>query len=84
MVLKSFVPSFTNQHQGWLVLAMSSTLAGNLTVTGSVANIIVIERAKLKRKITFMQYLRVGVPITLLTLLVGWLWLAACFLTQRV
>jgi Na+/H+ antiporter NhaD/arsenite permease-like protein len=76
MVLKSFVPSFTNQHQGWLVLAMSSTLAGNLTITGSVANIIVIERAKAEAEITFMQYLRVGVPITLLTLLVGWLWLA--------
>jgi len=59
--LKSFVPSFTNQHQGWLVLAMSSTLAGNLTVTGSVANIIVIERAKAEAEITFMQYLRVGV-----------------------
>jgi Na+/H+ antiporter NhaD/arsenite permease-like protein len=76
MVLKSFVASFTNQHQGWLVLAMSSTLAGNLTITGSVANIIVIERARAEAEITFIQYLRVGVPITLLTLLVGWLWLA--------
>jgi Na+/H+ antiporter NhaD/arsenite permease-like protein len=74
MVLKSLVPHFSNPHAGWLVLAMSSTLAGNLTVTGSVANIIVIERARSEVEVRFTDYLRVGVPITLLTLLFGWLW----------
>ena len=75
MLLKSVVPRFANPQQGWLVLAMASTLAGNLTITGSVANIIVVERAKPEVKITFGQYLRAGVPITLITLVFGWLWL---------
>jgi Na+/H+ antiporter NhaD/arsenite permease-like protein len=75
MLLKSAVPRLANPQQGWLVLAMASTLAGNLTITGSVANIIVVERAKPEVKITFGQYLRAGVPITLITLAFGWLWL---------
>jgi Na+/H+ antiporter NhaD/arsenite permease-like protein len=75
MLVKSMVPRFANPQQGWLVLAMASTLAGNLTITGSVANIIVVERAKPEVKITFGQYLRAGVPITLITLAFGWLWL---------
>jgi Na+/H+ antiporter NhaD/arsenite permease-like protein len=76
MLLKSMVPKFANPQQGWLMLAMASTLAGNLTITGSVANIIVVERAKPEVRITFGQYLRAGVPITLVTLAVGWMWLA--------
>lgn len=46
MLLKSMVPKFADVRQGWLLLAMASTLAGNLTITGSIANIIVVERAK--------------------------------------
>ena len=46
MLLKSLVPGFTDPHTAWLALAMASTLAGNLTITGSVANIIVVETAK--------------------------------------
>jgi Na+/H+ antiporter NhaD/arsenite permease-like protein len=76
MLLKSMVPGFANPQQGWLMLAMASTLAGNLTITGSVANIIVVERARPEVRITFGEYLRAGVPITLATLAVGWLWLA--------
>jgi Na+/H+ antiporter NhaD/arsenite permease-like protein len=58
---------------------MSSTLAGNLTVLGSVANLIVVERAKREGvAITFWDYVKAGVPVTLLTLAVGvvWLWVA--------
>jgi Na+/H+ antiporter NhaD/arsenite permease-like protein len=58
------------------VLAMSSTLAGNLTITGSVANIIVVETAKGDVHIGFWDYFRVGLPVTLLTLGFGTLWLA--------
>jgi len=76
MLLKSMVPGFANPQQGWLMLAMASTLAGNLTITGSVANIIVVERARPEVRITFVEYLRAGVPITLATLAFGWLWLA--------
>jgi Na+/H+ antiporter NhaD/arsenite permease-like protein len=75
MVLKSLVPSFHDPRSGWLVLAMASTLAGNLTITGSVANLIVVERAKDEVHIGFWDYSRIGIPVTLLTLAVGWAWL---------
>jgi Na+/H+ antiporter NhaD/arsenite permease-like protein len=75
MLLKSLVPGFANPHTGWLVLAMASTLAGNLTITGSVANIIVVERSKDVAPISFREYFQVGLPITVLTLTLGFLWL---------
>jgi Na+/H+ antiporter NhaD/arsenite permease-like protein len=76
MLLKSLVIQFANPHSAWLTLAMASTLAGNLTITGSVANIIVVERAQKEALITFFDYFRIGLPVTLLTLLFGWLWLS--------
>ena len=61
----------------WLALAMSCTLAGNLTVLGSVANLIVVENARRAgTDLGFLEYLKVGVPLTVLTLLVGIAWLA--------
>ena len=75
MLIKSVVPGFSNPHMGWLVLAMASTLAGNLTITGSVANIIVVEQARKEAEISFWDYIRIGLPVTLLTLLIGLLWL---------
>jgi Na+/H+ antiporter NhaD/arsenite permease-like protein len=54
MLLKSLVRQFADTHSAWLILAMASTLAGNLTITGSVANIIVVERARKEAKITFL------------------------------
>jgi Na+/H+ antiporter NhaD/arsenite permease-like protein len=76
MLLKSLVPSFQDPHTGWLVLSMASTLAGNLTITGSVANLIVVERAHDEVSIGFWDYSRIGIPVTLVTLAVGWAWLA--------
>jgi len=75
MLLKGLVPQFSNPHNTWLVLAMSSTLAGNLTITGSIANIIVVEKARREAHIGFGEYMKIGVPVTLLTLGVGVLWL---------
>ncbi len=75
MLLKSLVPSFHDPRTGWLALAMASTLAGNLTITGSVANLIVVERARDEVHIGFWDYSRVGIPVTLVTLAVGWAWL---------
>ena len=75
MLLKSVVPGFANPRTGWLVLAMASTLAGNLTITGSVANIIVVERSKDVAPISFREYFQVGLPITVATLVFGFLWL---------
>lgn len=60
-----------------LTLAMASTLAGNLTLVASVANLIVAESARrLGVEVGFWPYLRVGMPVTLLSLLLGWLFLA--------
>lgn len=75
MLLKDLVPQFHAGTQFWLLLAMASTLAGNLTITGSIANIIVIEKSRSEVEITFADYIRVGVPVTLATLAVGVLWL---------
>lgn len=75
MLLKGLVPQFQNATHLWLLLATASTLAGNLTVTGSIANIIVIEKARSEVKIGFAEYFRVGVPVTLATLALGVLWL---------
>jgi Na+/H+ antiporter NhaD/arsenite permease-like protein len=50
------------------------TLAGNLTLIGSVANLIVVESAREARiRIGFLEYCRVGVPLTFVTLVLGWL-----------
>ena len=64
------------RESAWLALAMSSTLAGNLTVPGSVANLIVIEKARREGTIiSFWEYCKAGVPVTLLTLGLGIAWL---------
>ena len=75
MLLKSLAPGFQDPRHAWLILAMASTLAGNLTITGSIANIIVVERSRPAVHIGFWEYFRVGLPITVATLLVGWAWL---------
>ncbi len=59
---------------------MATTLAGNLTLLGSVANLIVAETAKQAGiQLSFNEYLKAGVPITLATLLVGIIWLSYVF-----
>ena len=65
-----------SQPTAWLALAMSSTFAGNLTILGSVANLIVVENARREGvTISFWEYCKAGVPITLLTLALGVGWL---------
>ncbi|HKZ32623.1 MAG TPA: anion transporter [Vicinamibacteria bacterium] len=62
------------------VLALASTLAGNLLIVGSIANIIVVEQAgALGVRIGWQRHARVGIPVTLATLALaaGWLWLRA-------
>jgi Na+/H+ antiporter NhaD/arsenite permease-like protein len=68
---------WAHTQTAWLTLAMSSTLAGNLTILGSVANLIVVERARRDGVIvSFLEYAKAGVPITIVTLAVGLLWLS--------
>jgi Na+/H+ antiporter NhaD/arsenite permease-like protein len=65
-----------DQETAWLALAMSSTLAGNLTVLGSVANLIVVESARRDGvNVSFGDYAKVGIPVTVLTLALGIAWL---------
>jgi Na+/H+ antiporter NhaD/arsenite permease-like protein len=77
LLFKSVIPTFGEPARGWLLLAMASTLAGNLTILGSVANLIVVEEARAHGiAISFVEYGKVGVPVTVGTLLVGWVILA--------
>jgi Na+/H+ antiporter NhaD/arsenite permease-like protein len=60
----------------WLTIAMASTLAGNFTVLGSIANLIVVRQAEARGvRISFWDYFRVGAPLTVITLVIGTLWL---------
>ena len=76
LALKPFVQGLVDQHRIWLVIAMSATLAGNLTLLGSVANLIVAERAHAAGiTISFWTYCRAGIPLALITLAMGAWWL---------
>ena len=76
LLLKPVVLSAGEPTRAWLLLATASTLAGNLTILGSVANVIVVEVARRERiEIGFLAYCRVGVPLTIVTLLIGWIFL---------
>jgi Na+/H+ antiporter NhaD/arsenite permease-like protein len=77
LLFKPLMEVMPQKELAWLALSMSSTLAGNLTVLGSVANLIVVESARRAgTELGFVEYLKVGVPLTVLTTLVGVAWLA--------
>ena len=70
------VSSFSNPEDIWLLLAMASTFAGNFTLVGSVANLIVVEVGKENGgTMGFWEYFKVGAPLTIITVLVGVFWL---------
>ncbi len=71
LLLKPFIGHLLHPGRGWLTLAMASTLAGNLSVLGSIANLIVIERARRTVRISFVEYLKAGIPLTVLTIAFG-------------
>ncbi|MBD2164273.1 anion transporter [Calothrix membranacea FACHB-236] len=74
LLLHPLIPKDDTHY--WLLLAAGSTLAGNLTLFGSVANLIVVEAAtNLGYKLTFLEHLRFGVPLTLFTLVLAYLWI---------
>jgi Na+/H+ antiporter NhaD/arsenite permease-like protein len=77
LLFRPLMDVMPQKEQAWLALSMSSTLAGNLTVLGSVANLIVVESARREgTDLGFLEYLKVGVPLTILTTLVGVAWLS--------
>jgi len=75
MMLLPFLPA--DPLTGW-TLALSSTFAGNAVLVGSIANLIVVEQAaRAGVTIGFRDHLRVGLPVTLVSLLVALAALAA-------
>jgi len=76
LLMKFFIP-LENAEYWWKALALFSTLAGNLTISGSIANLIVVEIAKRDHiNITAWDYFKVGFPLTVLTIMAGILWLS--------
>ncbi len=76
LMLKPFVEPLKNHDSAWLVISMASTLAGNFTILGSIANLIVVQKAAERGVvITFWDYFRVGAPLTMITLVIGTLWM---------
>jgi Na+/H+ antiporter NhaD/arsenite permease-like protein len=71
LMFKPLIPHAADPKRAWLALAMSSTLAGNLTVLGSVANLIVIHRARHQVRINFWEYLKAGAPLAILSIAAG-------------
>jgi Na+/H+ antiporter NhaD/arsenite permease-like protein len=79
LLVEPWIHALPDPGLAWTTTAVVSTVAGNLTILGSVANIIVIETAGAEQEIGFWAYLRVGVPVTLagLAVALGWLILSA-------
>jgi Na+/H+ antiporter NhaD/arsenite permease-like protein len=76
LIMRPFIDALPNHDTAWLAVAMASTLAGNFTVIGSIANLIVVQKAaSLGVSISFWDYFRVGAPLTIVTLAIGTLWL---------
>lgn len=76
MLLSPVARGFENSGTAWLMLAMASTYAGNLTLLGSVANLIVADQGeKAGIKVGFFDYLKVGLPVTVASIAAGTIWL---------
>jgi Na+/H+ antiporter NhaD/arsenite permease-like protein len=71
LVAGKWLPNFANPDLMWKVLALATTFAGNLTILGSVANIIVVESARGHCEVGFWDYAKFGIPITILTTIAG-------------
>ncbi len=71
LVAGKWIPGFANPELMWKVMALATTFAGNLTILGSVANIIVVESARGHIEVGFWDYAKFGIPVTILTTVVG-------------
>jgi Na+/H+ antiporter NhaD/arsenite permease-like protein len=71
LVAGKWITRFAEPELMWKVLALATTFAGNLTIVGSVANMIVVESAREHLEIGFWDYARFGIPITILTTVAG-------------
>ena len=71
LVAGKWISNFAQPDLMWKVMALATTLAGNLTILGSVANIIVVESARSHIEVGFWDYARFGIPVTILTTVIG-------------
>jgi Na+/H+ antiporter NhaD/arsenite permease-like protein len=71
LVAGKWVPGFVRPDLMWKVMALATTFAGNLTILGSVANMIVVESARGHAEVGFWDYARFGIPVTILSLAAG-------------
>ena len=80
LIVGHWIAQMSNPKFVWLLLALTSTFAGNLTLFGSVANVIVAQGAQQKAPLRFTDFVWAGVPITIITTAVGvlllWVFLA--------
>jgi Na+/H+ antiporter NhaD/arsenite permease-like protein len=62
---------------GMMALAAGSTIAGNLTILGAASNVIIIQNAEKKsgQTLTFWEFLRIGLPLTVINVAVCWAFL---------
>lgn len=71
LVAGKWIHNFAQPELTWKVMALATTFAGNLTILGSVANIIVLESARAHAEVGFWDYARYGIPVTILTSIAG-------------
>lgn len=76
LVAVEWIPHMPEPTWGYVMLAVASTLAGNLTLFGSIANIIVMESAGPRGEIGFWRFLRIGSVITIVDLAIAFAVLA--------
>lgn len=75
LLVEPWIRAQPEPHLAWTVTAVVSTLAGNLTLLGSVANIIVIETTGTSEEVGFLAYVKAGVPVTLASTVAAVAWL---------
>jgi Na+/H+ antiporter NhaD/arsenite permease-like protein len=69
LVLRPFVETLPDPARAWTIVAATATFAGNLTLVGSVANLIVVQRARARGvELGFWTYLLAGAPLTVATI----------------
>jgi len=77
-----FLPLLISADPGvkqFMALAAGSTIAGNLFILGAASNIIIIQHAEKENageSVTFMEFAKVGVPLTVINTAVYWVFLA--------
>ncbi|MGL4854482.1 MAG: SLC13 family permease [Lentisphaeria bacterium] len=83
LVVGEAIKSGVNSDSMWITLAFSSTIAGNLTLIGAVANVIVVQRVKKIREISFLDFLKFGLPSAIVCFMVGMIFLT-CYVKFKI